>query len=168
MSSSNVGYPFFRFLLRGSEKVKKEYYRLWTNFIQSGKLDELIEYCDDYFEYARPSLEHNYSDDTYGYMWGDGLNYDTHTTNAKNWLTKRANYIYKRLETYDLSNDIIEPDDDYGQPDRIDLAKEGNKLVNVYTINGILIRKQVPYDQFYKDLMPGIYIINGKKIAIGR
>ena len=167
MSSSNTGYPFFRDLLRNSEKVKKEYYRLWTDFIESGKLGELIEYCDEYFEYARPSLEHNYAGDE-GYLWGDGKNYATHTSNAKNWLTKRANYIYTHLTKYDLSDDIIEPDEDYGKPDRVDMTELTDKLVNVYTINGILIRKQVPYAKFHQGLMPGIYIVNGKKIAIGR
>lgn len=167
MGNSNIGYPFFRDLLRGSERVKKEYYRLWTNFLQSGQLDELIEYCDDYFEYARMSFEHNQNGDQ-GYLWGDGGNYDTQTTNAKNWLTKRANYIYTHLTEYDLGEDIIDPEDDYGQPDRVDLSKEANKLVDVYTINGVLVRKQVPYIQFNQGLMPGIYIVNGRKIAIGR
>ena len=67
----------------------------YDEFMESGKLDELIEYCDDYFEYARPSLEHNNS------QWGDGSNYQTHTNNAKSWLRKRANYIYNNLEKYE-------------------------------------------------------------------
>ncbi len=162
MGNSNIGYPFFRDVLRGSERVKKEYYRLWTEFLQSGKFDELIEYCDDYFEYVRPSFEYN------AFMWGDGGNYETQNSNAKNWLTKRANYIYTHLTEYDLGDDIIDPEEEYGQPDRVDLNKEANKLVDVYTINGVLIRKQVPYVQFNQGLMPGIYIVNGKKIAIGR
>ena len=91
----NVGFPFFRDLLRSSDTVKRAYYLLWKEFMESGKLDELIEYCDDYFEYARPSLEHNNS------QWGDGNNYQTHTNNAKSWLRKRANYIYNNLQQYD-------------------------------------------------------------------
>lgn len=177
MSSSNIGYPFFQQALRGSDAVKKAYYRLWTEFLQSGKLDELIEYCDDYFQYARPSLEHNasgveYYVEYYGYQylqtgWGDGTQYATTTTNAKNWLTKRANYIYTHLDKYDLSDDIIGPEeDDYGTPTSIDLAQEASRPVNVYTINGILVRKQVPYAQFNVGLMPGIYIVDGKKIVI--
>ena len=95
MGSNNTGYPFFRDLLRSSDTVKRAYYLLWKEFMESGKLDELIEYCDDYFEYARPSLEHNNS------QWGDGSNYQTHTNNAKSWLRKRANYIYNNLQQYD-------------------------------------------------------------------
>lgn len=180
MSSSNKGYPFFRDLLRGSEKVKKEYYRLWHHFMNDGRLEELIEYCDDYFQFARLSLEHNQSGvdnsiyyDGYKYTrtgWGDGNNYATHTTNAKSWLRKRAEYIYKNLDVYDLSDDIIDPEeDDYGTPTKIiDVTELGERRVNVYNINGILLRRAVPYSRFAEGLQPGIYIVNGKKIAVGR
>ena len=94
-NTSGVGVNFFRDLLRNSDTVKRAYYLLWKEFMESGKLDELIEYCDDYFEYARPSFEHNYS------KWSDGNNYQTHTSNAKTWLRKRANYIYNNLQRYD-------------------------------------------------------------------
>ena len=169
MSSSNIGYPFFKQLLRGNERVKKAYYKLWTEFLESGKLDELIEYCDDYFQYASPSFEHNHDGVDYLYRtgWGDGKNYATTTENAKDWLTKRAKYIYERLDVYDISDDIIEPEeDDYGQPDRINVAEVMHRPVNVYTINGILVRKQVPYGQFNLALAPGIYIVDGKKVAV--
>ena len=178
MSSSNIGYPFFKQLLRGSERVKKAYYRLWTEFMQSGKLDELIEYCDDYFQYVSPSFLHNVDGveqevsswwgDTYIQTgWGDGQNYATTTENAKTWLRKRANYIYSHLEQYDLSDDIIDPEEeDYGQPDRISVAEVTNRPVNVYTLNGMLVRRQVPYGQFPLGLAPGIYIVDGKKVAI--
>lgn len=178
MSSSDVGYPFFRKILRGSEKMKKAYFLLWHDFITSGKLDELIEYCDDYFKYVEPSFLHNNDGEfveniEYGYSyyeggWGDGAQYATITNNAKNWLTKRANFIYKRLDKYDIpSDDIIDPEEEeYGQPDSVSVAEVMSKPVDVYTINGILIRKQVPYGQFNQGLMPGIYIVNGKKYVI--
>ena len=95
MTSSNVGYPFFRDLLRKSDTVKRAYYLLWKDFMESGKLDELIEYCDDYFEYVKPSFQHNYT------KWSDGSQYSTTTANAKTWLRKRANYIYNNLQKYD-------------------------------------------------------------------
>ncbi len=168
MNSGNTGFPFFQKLLRGSDLVKKAYYKLWTEFIESGKLDELIEYCDDYYQYVKPSFEHNAVGD-YGSLWNDGNQYATVTTNSKNWLTKRANYIYTHLDKYDISDDIIEPEeDDYGQPDRIDVTKVMSRLVNVYSINGVLVRRQVPYGNFDQGLMPGIYIVDGKKIFIGR
>ena len=82
-------------------------------------------------------------------------------------MTKRANYIYTHLDVYDISDDIIEPEeDDYGRPDRVDVAEVMQKPVDVYTIHGILVRKQVPYGRFNIGLMPGIYVVNGKKVAI--
>ena len=176
MNSGNVGFPFFQKLLYGSEKVKKAYYRLWTEFLQSGKLDELIEYCDDYFQYVEPSFQHNSNgvegsyewwSGSYSTNWGDGTQYATVTANSKNYLTKRANYIYTHLTPYDLGPDIVDPqEDDYGQPDRVDVAEVMERPVNVYTLHGILVRKQVPYGQFNVGLMPGIYIVDGKKVAI--
>ncbi len=185
MSSSNIGYPFFLRMLRGTETVKKAYYRLWTDFMESGKLDELIEYCDDYQTYVNPSFLHNYEgestpspydeDDWWGGYyytkgWGDGNNYEAINENAKTWLRKRANYIYKKLEKFDLSDEIVEKDTeiDYEQPDHIDMAKELNRPVNVFTTSGILVRRQVPYVQFSQGLAPGIYIVDGKKVMIGR
>jgi len=166
MSNSNLGYPFFKQLFRGSDTVKKAYYRLWTEFINSGKLDELIEYCDDYFQYVEPSFLHNQDGVDAGWWtyWGDGNQYESVTTNAKNWLTKRANYIYTHLTKYDLDDDII--DDEYAQPDAIDMASVSDRLVDVFTLQGILVRKQVPRSRFHLGLMPGIYIVDGEKILI--
>ena len=93
--TSGVGVSFYKKLLRGSDTVKRAYYLLWKEFMESGKLDELIEYCDDYYEYANPSFENNAS------KWGDGNDYQTQTNNAKTWLRKRANYIYNNLEKDD-------------------------------------------------------------------
>ena len=181
MSSSNIGFPFFKQLLRGSDVAKKAYYRLWTDFMTSGKLDELVEYCDDYFKYAEPSFIHNqdgasweeydwWSGTSYTSTgWGDGKDYATTTKRAKTWLTKRANYIYKHLTPYDLSDDVIElPEELYGQPDRVDVGKVMNRPVNVYSINGTMVRRGVPYGEYHIGLQPGIYIVNGKKIVIGR
>ena len=179
MNSSNIGFPFFKQLLRGSDVVRKEYYRLWTQFMNNGMLEELLDYCDDYFEYAQPSFEHNYDGVSYEENnwwwgtttvigWGDGYGYDTHTANAKNWLRKRANYIIKHIKVFDLSDeDIDNPEIDYQQPNSIDVAKIMSQPVNVYSINGVLVRSRVPYGQFHLGLQPGIYIVNGQKYVIG-
>ncbi len=98
-NSSNVGLPFFNNLMRNSDAVKKAYYSLWYHFVNDGKVDELVEYCDDYFNFVNPSLQHNAT------VWNDGNSYSTQNTNAKSWLAKRANYIFTHLQTYDLSDE---------------------------------------------------------------
>ena len=40
----------------------------------------------------------------------------------------------------------------------------GETLVNVYTIDGIIVRKQVKESQALNGLKKGIYIVNGKKV----
>ena len=169
LAYSNTGNTFFKAIWNGSEVVKKAYYKLWTQFLQRDCLGELIEFCDDYLAYTEQSFMHNAT------MWGDGRGYQTITNNAKNWLTKRANWIYQNLTPYDLNDDIDDPsydidnpsgEEDFGQPDRIDLAKVVNKPIDVYTLQGIRVRTHVPYIKYSEGLMPGIYVVDGKKVWV--
>jgi len=75
------------------ENFDQEYFRLWNKFMTDGSLQELVEFCDDYYNFAAPSFTHNNS------KWGNGdaNTYATVTTNAKTWLENRAKYIYDYL-----------------------------------------------------------------------
>lgn len=168
---SNTGVPFFKQLVQGSDIVKKEYYRLWTQFLNTGRLEELIDYCDELFEFVEPSFRHNAT------MWGDGNNYAQITENSKTWLRKRANYIYSNLQKYDLGEDIVDPWEEEWQdkPDgQLDAEKPSpiinmaalDRPVNVYNLNGQKVCTLRPSELSRQNLLPGIYIINGKKIAI--
>lgn len=154
-TTSGVGSPFFYALTHNSDVVKRAYYRLWTEFLRGGGLDHLLEYCDDYFDYASSSLEHNAT------RWSDGRGYAKQTTNAKKWLADRAQYIYENLETFDLTGDLIEtPEDvDFGQPDRVDLTKVLSRPREIYTLGGVRLNPNAK-------LMPGIYIIDGRKAVV--
>ena len=72
------------------ENFNKLYYQLWHRFMHNGSLDDLIDFCDDYYDFAAPSFTH---DNT---LWrrGDAQAYATVTENAKAWLRTRAEYIY--------------------------------------------------------------------------
>ena len=170
-STSGTGVAFYQQLLRGSDVVKKAYYKLWTDFMESGKLDELIEYCDDYYDYVKASFVHN------NRQWSDGNQYATQTANAKNWLKTRAEYIYRNLTSYDLSEDIIETkEEEFETTNVVNFGEVMAKPVNVYSLNGILVRRQVPYGQCFQGLPAGIYIVrsassldsfkNGRKVII--
>ena len=71
------------------EDFNKIYYNLWHDFVTSGKLDELIDFCDDYYYFAAKSFSH---DNT---IWnkGDATDYYDVTTRSKEWLKTRANYV---------------------------------------------------------------------------
>lgn len=95
-----VGTNFFKPLLQNSDIVKKEYYRVWYNFAYNGGLEELLDYIQDYYDYAAPSLKKNAS------RWGDGSNYEATLPNARKWLTDRTNYIMEHIQAYDLDDPV--------------------------------------------------------------
>ena len=127
------------------------------------RLQELLEYVDDYTAFALTSIKHN---NDANISEKNGTDYEKQAYTTKQWLTKRANYIFNNLETYDISPDIVEPED-YGQPTKIEEATGGmNRLVDVFTVSGILVRQQVPYMNRCNGLAPGLYIIDGKTTIV--
>ena len=68
------------------------YQELWEEFMEND-LQELLEYCQDYYDFAHGSFENNRT------VWGDGTNYQQQVNVAANWLETRANQIW---------NDILE------------------------------------------------------------
>lgn len=83
---NKAGARFYSDILRSSKWVQYRYSQLWEEFMDK-HLDELIDFVDDYYAYARSSFENNST------MWGDGYNYDGNIANMKSWLRGRANYI---------------------------------------------------------------------------
>lgn len=162
ISSNKAGAQFYN-ALRNSSAGKRAYYKEWVNFMAEGRLQELVEYIDDYTEFALPSILHN--NDAF-IMEMNKHDYEALAELSKEWIITRAEYIFNSLQTYDISPDIIVPED-YGQPTKIEeLASDINRPVDVYTISGILVRRQVPYMQSVNNLTPGLYIIDGKAVMV--
>lgn len=157
------GYQFYD-ALRNSAAGKRAYYKEWVNFMAEGRLQELLEYVDDYTEFAMPSILHNNDAEI---MELNNHDYNQVAERSKEWLTTRANYIFNSLEQFDISPDIVTPED-YGQPTEIEdaVASDVYRLVDVYTIGGILVRRQVPYLQRGQGLDPGMYVIDGKVTVV--
>ena len=157
------GYQFYD-AIRNSSAGKRAYYKEWVNFMAEGRLQELLEYVDDYTEFAMPSILHNNDAEV---MEQNKHDYNQVAKRSKEWLTTRANYIFNSLETFDISPDIVTPED-YGQPTKIEdaVSSDVNRLVDVYTIGGILVRRQVPYVQRGQGLEPGMYVIDGKVTVV--
>ena len=89
----NPGRTFFMHLWETSDWIKYHYYQVWADFMEN-HLEELIDYIDDYYAFAKASFKKNSS------IWGDGYNYDTNVANMKSWLTKRANHIMGEVTSY--------------------------------------------------------------------
>ena len=164
VSNNKAGYKFYN-ALRNSAAGKRAYYKEWVNFMAEDRLQELLEYIDDYTAFALPSINHNNSANI---SEKNSTDYTAQATMSKDWIKRRANYIFSTLEKYDISPDIVQPED-YGQPTDIEDAtadKDLNRPVDVYTIGGILVRNKVPYLNALNGLTPGLYIIDGKTILV--
>ena len=90
----NPGRTFFMVLWESSPWIQYHYYHVWKEFMDN-HLEEVIDYVDDYYAFAKASFKKNSS------IWSDGYNYDTNVANMKSWLTTRAHHIMDNLTTYD-------------------------------------------------------------------
>ena len=79
-----TGGRFYNAIFNNSDAVQRANYRIWRDFMEKYQ-EEMLEFVDDYFAYARPSFEHNST------KWGDGAAYDVEVANMKSWLDTRAN-----------------------------------------------------------------------------
>ena len=170
-STSMEAKQFIHDLRYVSQKLDKEYYAVWKHFMDY-QLDELIDFCDEYYAYARPSIEHNKESNVNYYIY-EGTNYKTTTENAKKWLRKRAEHIFSNLTAYDVPDDgpIIDNFDEPGDVSGVEIDDrtdnlDGGSLVDVYDINGRLVKRRVSVLDLRTGLQPGIYIVNGKKLVI--
>ncbi len=162
---------FINKLRHAGEPLDRAIYLAWTRFMRL-YLEELVDYCDDYYAYARPSLEHNNSKVT----WSDTDNsdYATITSNAKRWLRQRAQYVYSTLTPYELTEEeVLGYDPDASQPDEtliVDVDSMGKNAAstrfNVYNMNGMRVKAGVTFDQVRLGLAPGLYIVNGHKMLV--
>lgn len=82
--------PFFT-KLRNNNKVSKRTYEILKDFVNNG-LDELCEFCQDYYIYAKPSIIKN------KYTNKDATDYAAQAERAATWLRQRAEFLLADLE----------------------------------------------------------------------
>ena len=90
-NSTSLEQSKFFCALRNEPKVARRIYELCRDFVKND-IDELCEYFDDYYLYAKPSLESS----TTAYQ--DPTNYAVQSVQAANWIRQRANYLLNKLK----------------------------------------------------------------------
>lgn len=150
---------FIRDLRQLYESVDKAYYRVWRDFMRD-HLQEVLDFCDDYYAYARPSFEQNAT------MWGDGKNYASTALHAKIWLNARAQYIFSGLKVYDLDEDPVPSGIENVEEQREETLDLKRATVDVYDLRGVCVKRNTSVVDMRDGLAPGIYIVNGKKIIV--
>ncbi|MBO4801149.1 MAG: CotH kinase family protein [Bacteroidaceae bacterium] len=81
---------FIRDLRFRYEPMSAVYQELWEKFMRED-LQELLEYCQDYYDFAHVSFENNRS------VWSDYTDYKQQALDAAEWLETRANRIYEDI-----------------------------------------------------------------------
>lgn len=90
-SMTHITNYVFLTAMRQDPKVGRRLYEVCRDFMKNG-LDELCEFCQDYYQYARPSLILNNTADY------DDIDYSEQSVRAANWLRERVTYIYETLK----------------------------------------------------------------------
>ncbi len=151
---------FWKKLRACGETLDRAVYSVWYNFMEFGGIDELLDFCDDYYAYARPSLEHNAT------LWSDGRNYANTTSNSRRWLQQRAEYIYSTLTPYHDLQTAIERVGFEGERPTTPSTLPHPTTFDVYDIRGMCVRRHATYDNWRQGLAPGMYIIGGRKVLV--
>jgi hypothetical protein len=92
----------WRAIRKAGEAQDRAYYKIWTRFIRQKSVEELVDFCQEYYDYVKPSFEKNHK------KWGDGSDYASQITKQQNWLKERAEYVYSSLAPYDISEELPE------------------------------------------------------------
>ncbi|MGN1255835.1 MAG: hypothetical protein ACI4UA_01580, partial [Bacteroidaceae bacterium] len=155
-AAASTGKDFLKALrYNGDEEIDKQYYRVWTDFVQN-HLDELLEYLDDYYAVVANSFEH----DNDRWQNGGSSSYAAITKRSKEWLRKRSDYVYNYL-----SNTLGYADKGYllpDEPDGVDIVHSGipqMSVMGIYDLSGRRVGSSLD------NLPAGIYIQNGRKIV---
>ena len=111
-STTHMNQNVFFTALHNDAKVGRRLYEVCRDFMKND-LDELCEYCQDYYQYAHPSLEKNNN------AFVDPTDYADQSSRAAEWIRQRATFIFEKLK----QEHIIPGDlDDDGRLSVADLA----------------------------------------------
>ena len=100
IKTSMDAYDFWQDLT-GNEIFKKHYYRVWKEFLDNNSIEELNDYIDSYYKFAKNSFQNNANE--WGYSYGFS---ESDAQRAKEWIAERAEFLYNSLEKYDIDDFI--------------------------------------------------------------
>lgn len=98
LKTSFAAYSFFRDLMM-LDSFKKNYYKVWWEFLNNNSMDELMDFIDCYYNFAQSSFSNN------AFMWGSSCDFsEADKERHKSWIQERKDYIYDNLQEYDISD----------------------------------------------------------------
>ena len=100
-------------------EVYAQYVKLWEDFINGGRMQEVLDFCDDYYAVVGRSFEHNASKDNVTNKH-DKTDYAYQTEKCKTWLSQRAEAL--SLKAGVTPRTEPSPDEDVPTPSPADTA----------------------------------------------
>lgn len=90
---TNLSFSHYKvfYHMRIEPEIAKRCYELWSDFMENG-LEELCDFCQEYYEYAKPSFANNKQAGL------DNTKYDEQIPRAADWLRRRANDMYQAFK----------------------------------------------------------------------
>ena len=172
---NGYGNTFFSAMMK-HEDILRQYYFLWKKFVESNGLEELLNWMDDYFAYARPSYDHSVQ---YGLA---NYSYASYFETFKTWLKNRVDYIYNNLTVFDVPLGIeedkwLEANDKCEEHNGMIVTVKGSALaiestvettLKIYRVDGTVAGEiEVGLGENIYPLAPrGMIIVNGQRIYL--
>lgn len=172
---NGTGNTFFSAMM-SHEDILRQYYFLWKNFVENNGLEELLNWMDDYFAFARPSYDHSVQ---YGLA---NYSYASYFETFKTWLKNRVDYIYSNLTVFDVPLGIeeekwLEWNDKREEHNGMVVSVKGGALViestvettlKIYRVDGTVAGEiGVGLGENIYPLAPrGMIIVNGQRIYL--
>ncbi len=172
---NGTGNTFFSAMM-SHEDILRQYYFLWKNFVENNGLEELLNWMDDYYAYAKPSYEHSMQNGLSNYS------YATYFETFKTWLKNRVDYIYSNLTVFDVPLGIeeekwLEWNDKREEHNGMVVSVKGGALViestvettlKIYRVDGTVAGEiGVGLGENIYPLAPrGMIIVNGQRIYL--
>lgn len=121
---------FIRDLRFKYEPLSEIYKDLWQQFMEND-LEELKEYCQDYYDFAKNSFIANRS------VWGDNTDYAKQAKEASEWLATRSQTIYDDILSGRKPN-IPDPGTGPEEPED-EIHFENNKIYTIACRRGGMV-----------------------------
>ena len=110
--------------LLNDREVHAQYVNLWEDFINGGRLQEVLDFCDDYYAVVARSLAHNASNDNVTSNH-DKTDYVRQTEKCKSWLSQRAEALSQRAGIVPRTQPGPDEDDPTPSPADTEPTDEG-------------------------------------------
>lgn len=155
----HAGRTFFEQLMSLPE-VKQEYYATWHRFIHNGGLEALTRFVDDYYAFVAPAIQNDLQ------AWGHVQDYTQIAPRMRDWVKRRAEYIFAQLEAFPIVSGLAPLLDSRGEGEDESEARHQRSAGHQALHRGVFTLSGTQVDLPAHRLPAGLYIVDGEKRVV--